>query len=101
MAPQRVHTRLRLRWDRIAGLLAIAGVVGGALYAGFVVNHGHHGRKKTDSISSPWRAKMPLRMPMSSGAKEKASATALPTRSFSADAGPASTSVTATADASH
>jgi hypothetical protein len=51
--PQRVRTRLRPRWDRIAGLLVIAGVIGGALYAGFVVNHGHHGRKKTDSISSP------------------------------------------------
>src|SRR5712692_817359 len=37
-----------------------------------------------DSISSPLAAKMPLRIPTSSGTNEKASGTALPTRSFSA-----------------
>jgi hypothetical protein len=40
--------------------------------------------KEIDSISSPFLAKKPLRMPMSSGTNENASGTALPTRSFSA-----------------
>src|SRR5262245_2845062 len=40
--------------------------------------------KAIDSISSPYLAKNPLRMPMSSGTNENASGTALPTRSFSA-----------------
>src|SRR5262245_24181166 len=51
-----------------------------------------------DSISSPCLAKMPLRMPISSGTNENASGTALPTRSFSAaPAGGASSAASAIA----
>jgi len=40
--------------------------------------------KAIDSTSRPFLAKMPVRMPISIGVNENASATALPTRSFSA-----------------